>query len=167
MIAAPIDFVGINYYSEHAVEADPTKSEGFREVSTWQEKTEMGWDVVPEGLCRMLAQISKRWPVKELYITENGAAFADAVEDSGRIRDGKRIDYLRSHIQSCRRAIADGVPLKGYYVWSLMDNFEWAHGYTKRFGLVHVDPATGARRPKDSFWFFRDAVAGYEGWANS
>jgi beta-glucosidase len=108
----------------------------------------------------MLKTIAKRWPVKELFITENGAAFVDEVEGTGRIRDRERIAYLRSHIGACRRAIADGVPLKGYYVWSLMDNFEWAHGYSKRFGLVHIDPATGMRSPKDSFYFYRDMVTG-------
>jgi beta-glucosidase len=163
IIASPIDFVGINYYSERAVEADPTRPEGFREVPSWRDKTEMGWEIVPEGLVRMLKKIAERWPVKELYVTENGAAFVDKVEDSGRIRDRERIEYLRTHIAACRQAIAEGVPLKGYYVWSLMDNFEWSHGYTKRFGLVHVDPASGTRRPKDSFWYYRDLVAGNEG----
>jgi beta-glucosidase len=161
-IAAPIDFLGINYYSERAILADPGEPEGFREAESWQEKTEMGWDIVPEGLCRMLATIAKRWPVKALFVTENGAAFADIVEESGRIHDGERIQYLRSHLAACRRAIAEGVPLKGYYAWSLMDNFEWAHGYSKRFGLVHVDPATGLRRAKDSYYFYRDLVAGME-----
>jgi beta-glucosidase len=161
-IAAPIDFLGINYYSERPIVADPREPEGFREAETWQEKTEMGWDIVPEGLYRMLTIISRRWPVKELFVTENGAAFADVVEETGRIRDCERIGYLRSHLAACRRAIAEGVPLKGYFAWSLMDNFEWAHGYSKRFGLVHVDPATGLRRPKDSYYFYRDLVAGME-----
>jgi beta-glucosidase len=165
IIAAPIDFVGINYYSERPICADPARAEGanpegFREAPSWQDKTEMGWDIVPDGLYRMLKTIAKRWPVKELFITENGAAFVDEVEGTGRIRDRERIAYLRSHIGACRRAIADGVPLKGYYVWSLMDNFEWAHGYSKRFGLVHIDPATGMRSPKDSFYFYRDMVTG-------
>jgi beta-glucosidase len=162
-IASPIDFVGINYYSERAVEADPASPVGFREAPSWRDRTEMGWEIEPEGLNRMLTKIWKRWPVKEFYVTENGAAFVDEVEESGRIRDQKRIDYLRSHIAACARAVAEGIPLKGYYVWSLMDNFEWAQGYSKRFGLVHVDPATGTRRIKDSFWFYRDIVAGNEG----
>jgi beta-glucosidase len=164
VIASPIDFVGINYYSEGAVEADPARPEGFRDVPTWQPKTEMGWAVVPDGLYRMLSKIAARWPVKAFYVTENGAAFADQVEEgSGRIRDNARIEYLRSHVAACKRAIDAGIPLKGYYVWSIMDNFEWAHGYSKRFGLVHVDPASGTRRPKDSFWYYRDLVAGQGG----
>ena len=162
-IAAAIDLLGINYYSEQAVEADPSAPEGFRFAPSWQDKTDMGWEIVPEGLYRMLSIVTKRWPVKELYVTENGAAFADSPDECGRIRDGQRIAYLRSHIAACRRAIADGIPLKGYYLWSLLDNFEWACGYSKRFGLVYVDFSTGSRHPKDSFWFYRDIVAGNAG----
>ncbi len=159
-IAAPLDFLAVNYYSESAMMADPSQPEGFREAPTSQDKTEMGWDIVPEGLHRMLAKICERWPVKELFIAENGAAFVDHVEPGNRIRDRERIDYLRSHLAACRRAIAEGIPLKGYFAWSLMDNFEWSFGYTKRFGLVHVDPETGRRLPKDSYYFYRDLVAG-------
>jgi beta-glucosidase len=161
IIAAPIDFVGINYYSERPVKADSSSPEGFREVPSFQARTEMDWPIVPAGLYRMLKTISERWPVKALYITENGAAFSDAVDVDGRVRDVERINYIRSHTDACKRLIAEGIPLKGYYLWSLLDNFEWAYGYSKRFGIVNVDPATGARRPKDSFWFYRDLVAGF------
>jgi len=161
-IASPIDFLGINYYSERPMRADPESPEGFIEAPSWQDKTDMGWDIVPEGLSRMLRAIAVRWPVKALFVTENGAAFMDAVDTAGRIHDRERIAYLRSHIVACRSVIAEGVPLKGYFVWSLMDNFEWAHGYSKRFGLVHVDAATGLRKPKDSYYFYRDFIAGME-----
>jgi beta-glucosidase len=161
-IAAPVDFIGLNYYSERTVRSDPKSPEGFCEAPSWQDKTEMGWDIVPEGLYRMLKKIANRWPVEELYVTENGAAFADRADAGGRVRDRDRIAYLRSHIAACRRAVAEGVPLKGYFVWSIMDNFEWAHGYSMRFGLVHVDPGTGARKPKDSYYYYRDVVAGME-----
>jgi beta-glucosidase len=161
IIASPIDYVGINYYTETVVEADPSGAEGFRYVPSWQPKTEMGWPVVPEGLVRLLSLIRSRWPVKAFYVTENGAAFDDRVEDSGRIRDGERIEYLRSHVAACGRALEAGIPLKGYYVWSLMDNFEWAHGYSKRFGLVHLNLADGKRREKDSYWFYRDLINGF------
>ena len=120
--------------------------------------TEMGWSIVPEGLVRLLARIRDRWPVEAFYITENGAAFADTVEEFGRVRDRERIDYLRSHVAACKTAIDAGIPVKGYYVWSLIDNFEWAHGYSKRFGLVHVDFDSGKRNPKDSFSFYRDTI---------
>ncbi len=161
-ISAPIDFLGINYYSERAVAADSASPDPALEAAGWHDKTEMGWDIVPEGLYRMLRTIAKRWPAKALYVTENGAAFPDSIGEGGRIRDRERIDYIRSHVAACRRAIAEGVPLKGYYLWSLMDNFEWAHGYSKRFGLVHVDPATGSRSIKDSYYFYRDLAAGHE-----
>ncbi len=162
-IAAPIDLMGLNYYSERVVEAAEKEEEGFRDVPTSLNKTEMGWDIVPEGLHRMIMAITKRWPLKAIYVTENGAAFTDTVQASGRVHDLDRVAYLRSHIAACRRAVADGAPLKGYFLWSLMDNFEWAHGYAKRFGLVHVDTVTGMRRPKDSYYFYRDLKVGAAG----
>ncbi|MGO8694948.1 MAG: GH1 family beta-glucosidase [Rectinemataceae bacterium] len=164
-IAEPTDFLGVNYYSEEAVEAAPVgpeHPEGYRPVSGWRERTEMDWDIVPEGLGRQTGYIAENWPVKAIYITENGGAFPDAAGADGRVRDRDRIAYMKSHIASCARSIARGVPLKGYFAWSLLDNFEWSHGYSKRFGLVAVDFATGERRPKDSFWFYRDLIAGYE-----
>ena len=161
-IAAPTDLLGINYYSEKPVCDDPSAPEGFSEAPSWEDKTEMGWNIVPDGLYRMLRTISRRWPVKDLYITENGAAFLDEADPSGRIRDRDRIAYLKSHVAACRRLIAEGVPLKGYFHWSLMDNFEWAHGYSMKFGLVRVDPANGTRKPKDSYYYYRDFVAGME-----
>lgn len=165
-IAAPLDFIGVNYYNETAVRAapvSPSAPEGFGDAPTWQPKTAMGWDVVPEGLARILEFIAANWPVKGLYVTENGAAYDDAVVRDGRIHDMDRIEYYREHIAACRRAISRGVPLKGYFAWTLMDNFEWAHGYEKRFGLVAVDPKSGERSKKDSFYFYRDAVAGFLG----
>jgi beta-glucosidase len=121
----------------------------------------MGWDIVPEGLGRQLEYIASTWPVKALYVTENGGAFPDVPGPDGRVRDRDRIEYLKSHIASMAAAASRGVPVQGYFTWSLMDNFEWSHGYSKRFGLVAVDLATGERRPKDSFWFYRDLVAGH------
>ncbi|MFZ2781081.1 MAG: GH1 family beta-glucosidase [Rectinemataceae bacterium] len=171
-IAAPLDFLGINYYNEECVEADPSAAEGFARVPTWQEKTEMGWDVVPDGLYRVLRKIAERWAPKALYVTENGAAFPDlpgSVPDSipdsvpdpvGKVHDPRRIAYLAAHLKACERAISEGIPLKGYFAWSLMDNFEWAHGYSKRFGLTYVDFSDGKRTPKDSYYYYRDAVAG-------
>jgi beta-glucosidase len=162
IIAAPTEFIAINYYAENAVEADSSAPEGFRQAPSWRDKSAMNWDIVPDGLYRMLAAIAKRWPVKEILVTENGAAFEDRIDGDGRIKDSQRIDYLRSHLCACRKAIADGIPLKAYYFWSLLDNFEWAYGYSKRFGLVYVDPVNGERRIKDSFYYFRDSIAGFE-----
>jgi beta-glucosidase len=178
LIAGDCDMLGINYYSESAVEAAPAGPacpEGWKVAPSWRETTDLGWDIVPGGLYRQLAAIARRWPAKALFVTENGAACDDRPEASSRletfppegsglprarVRDGERIEYLRSHVAACERAIGEGVPLEGYYAWSLMDNFEWSFGYAKRFGLVYVDFATGARLPKDSFWFYRDLISG-------
>jgi beta-glucosidase len=164
LIAAPVEFVGVNYYNEDAVVAAiPTVAnpDGYRFVQTSLPKTEMGWDVVPGGLERVLNFIHDTWPVRALYVTENGAAFDDRADGAGHVHDRQRIEYYRQHLFACRKAIQDGVPLRGYFAWSLLDNFEWAHGYDKTFGLVAVDPRTLDRRPKDSFYWYRDMIAGY------
>jgi len=162
LIAGECDMLGVNYYSESAVEAaapGPSCPEGWRLAPSWHETTAMGWEIVPEGLYRQLKALAGRWPAKALYVTENGAACDDVLEGD-RVRDADRIAYIRSHVAACERAIRELVPLRGYYSWSLLDNFEWAFGYSKRFGLVHVDFETGKRLPKDSFWFYRDIIAG-------
>src|SRR5690606_11271546 len=116
--------------------------------------TEMGWAIHPDGLDDTLVRVSRDYDAPPLFVTENGAAFADVVDADGRVRDQQRIDFLDGHFRAAARAIADGVDLRGYFVWSLMDNFEWAWGYARRFGLVHVDYATQQRTPKDSArWF--------------
>lgn len=167
LISAPMDYVGVNYYNEDAVRAlpkDDAHPEGFCQVPTWQPKTAMGWDVEPEGLTRILKYMAELWPVKAFYVTENGAAYEDVQGADGRIRDTERIAYYQGHVAAIERAVAAGVPLKGYFAWTLMDNFEWAHGYDKRFGLVAVDRATGDRVKKDSYYYYRDVVAGYRPW---
>jgi beta-glucosidase len=115
--------------------------------------TEMGWHLAPEGLYDLLAWAHARYPELDLMITENGAAFPDevVVEDGApRVHDAQRVAYLRDHVNQALRAVADGIPLTGYFAWSLMDNFEWARGYSKRFGIVHVDYGTQRRTVKDS-----------------
>ena len=171
IISQDLDFIGVNYYNEDVVEdhaVDPDHPEGFAYAESWEEKTEMGWRIVPQGLRRILGFIAKTWSPKALYVTENGAAFPDAPiaapgpDGPAPVADSDRVAYLRSHIAACRDAIADGLPLAGYFVWTLMDNFEWSWGYTRRFGLVAVDPHSGRRRPKASYYYYRDIVAGYE-----
>lgn len=164
LIALPVDFIGVNYYNEDAVAAaDPSGAnpDGYRFVATAIPRTQMGWDIVPEGLERVLRFIGDSWPVRALYVTENGAAFDDGPATSGPVHDAGRIEYYRGHLEACGRAIEQGVPLRGYFAWSLLDNFEWSHGYDKRFGLVAVDPQTLKRSPKDSFYWYRDAIAGF------
>ncbi|MDR0785915.1 MAG: beta-glucosidase [Treponema sp.] len=161
-IAEKIDFIGLNYYFENAVFADKNNPLGYSNAPFWQERTDMGWPIVPEGLYRQIKWVNDAAGGKiPLYITENGAAAVDVVEADGRIHDRERIDYFKKHLAVCSRLIEEGVPLKGYFAWSLLDNFEWTFGYAKRFGVVYVDYATQKRALKDSAYFFRDMIAGY------
>ncbi|HMQ35309.1 MAG TPA: GH1 family beta-glucosidase [Chloroflexaceae bacterium] len=165
-IAAPIDFLGVNYYFPAIVRAVPASVEpiGATEltphelVAAGHTLTAMGWPVVPDALRALLGHLNSRCAPGRIYITENGAAFPDEAVD-GTVDDPRRVAYLREHLAAARRAIAEGVPLRGYFVWSLLDNFEWAHGYSKRFGIVYVDYTTLRRIPKASAGWYRRAVA--------
>ncbi|HUX20987.1 MAG TPA: family 1 glycosylhydrolase, partial [Spirochaetia bacterium] len=160
IIAAPIDFLGLNYYFEHEMEYDAKAPEEFRLKETDLPKSDMGWDIVPEGLFRQLAWVSEHYPEIDLYVTENGCAVADTLTPNGRgCHDAARINYLESHLDACARAVEAGIPLKGYFLWSFIDNFEWSYGYTKRFGLVYCNYSDGKRVPKDSFYYYRDTLA--------
>ncbi|NSW78337.1 MAG: beta-glucosidase [Chthonomonadetes bacterium] len=158
-IAQPIDFIGINYYSRGIVKHAEHGYLGVQHVENREAlHTEMGWEVYPDGLYEILQWVHSEAPRLSLYVTENGAAFRDEVQD-GRVADGQRLEYLRQHFLSAHRAIQSGVPLKGYFVWSLMDNFEWAFGYSKRFGIVYVDYATQERIWKDSARWYQQVIA--------
>jgi beta-glucosidase len=161
IIARPIDFLGVNYYYPTTVHQLPGGQFGQYEVVNPEgvQFTEMGWPIVPRGIYDLLTRLHKDYHIPELYITENGAAFADEVTDDGHVHDARRIDYLREHLLQAHAAIADGVPLAGYFVWSLLDNFEWAHGYSKRFGIVYIDYPTQKRVIKDSGFWYRDMIA--------
>ena len=159
-IAAPIDFLGINYYMSQRVSRGP---DGRPEVQPAQgDTTAMGWLIDPAGLHDILLRVRDTFSGGlPLMVSENGASFRDYVDPEGRCKDDERIDYLRRHLRQVRRAIASGVPLKGYVVWSLLDNFEWDSGYRERFGLVHVDYATQRRTPKSSYeWYARLIASG-------
>ncbi len=165
-INVPLDLLGVNYYLRHVVHAEDTPtfpsswvgSEHVRPAFRGLPKTEMGWEIDAPGLHELLTRLHNEYPRIPLYITENGAAFPDRVSDDGAVHDPERIAYLDAHFRSAHRAISDGVDLRGYFVWSLLDNFEWAHGYSKRFGLVHIDYETLRRTPKDSFAFYADVI---------
>jgi beta-glucosidase len=149
-IAAPIDFLGVNYYSRHMVRSTlfpPPEAAPRR-----PERTDMGWEVYPEGLTEVLEFAASRTGDLPLYVTENGAAYA--LDETDPEHDPERVSFLRRHVDSALTAIDHGVPLRGYFVWSLLDNFEWAHGYAHRFGIVHVDFETLERKVRDSgrFW---------------
>jgi len=150
-IATPMDFLGINYYTRGVVSADNSwdiKSSGHA-------LTDMGWEIYPRGLTELLLRLHRDWVVPPLYVKENGAAFKDVMVD-GAVHDADRIDYIARHIAAVGHALRQGVPMAGYMVWSLMDNFEWASGFEKRFGIVHVDYATQRRTLKDSALWYRD-----------
>ena len=157
-ISVPIDFVGVNNYRRYLVTAG---SEGPQFISDPERRhTEMGWEVYPDGLHRLLVRLADDYGPAAIYVTENGAAFGDVRVHDGRVHDPERTEYLESHIAAVGRAVADGAPVKGYFVWSLLDNFEWALGYSKRFGIVYIDYPTLERVPKDSFYWYRDHIAG-------
>ena len=145
LIAAPIDFLGINYYSRNLV-----RSPSLPPLGTTQpiERTGMGWEVYPAGLVEVLEFVASRTGALPLYITENGAAYPDDEVDPA--RDPARVSFLRRHLEAALDALERGVPLRGYFAWSLLDNFEWAQGFGPRFGIVHVDYATLERRVRDS-----------------
>jgi beta-glucosidase len=120
----------------------------------------MGWAIEPEGLVEMLVGLRDHYGNPAVFVTENGASFPDTVGSAGRVEDTQRIEFLRDHIAACHRALAEKVNLRGYFAWTILDNFEWAYGYTEHFGLVRVDRATLKRTPKASYeWFARVAHA--------
>jgi beta-glucosidase len=182
LISAPIDVLGINYYSPSlvaslsndayaTVAASRDDPMGTDRPARWPGSdrafaipqpgphTAMGWRIEPAALTELLLRIHRDYPGTALMITENGAAFPDEIAASGVIDDQDRIDYVRGHLTAVHAAIKAGADLRGYFVWSLMDNFEWAWGYAKRFGIVHVDYQTQARTPKASAHWYRDVIA--------
>ena len=169
LIAQPIDWIGINYYfdilvrgladgeTNTSMRAYPTVA-GVAEADQQPEHTDMGWPITPEGFTALLVRLRSDYPnLPPVYITENGCAYDDPVVD-GRCADPRRIDYLHRHLGALQDAIRQGVDVRGYYQWSLMDNFEWALGYDKRFGLVHVDFETLQRTPRDSAAWYHDVI---------
>ncbi len=157
-ISVPIDFLGINYYSRNRVVHDE-KSElfGIRMLPPVGEPTTMGWEVHPESMYHLLKRIEKEYTTLPLYITENGAAYEDRVMD-GQVNDENRVEFLKSHFASAAKFMQEGGNLKGYFVWSLMDNFEWSFGYEKRFGIVYVDYETQERIMKESAKWYRQLI---------
>jgi beta-glucosidase len=161
LISAPTDFLGVNYYSRRVVRARPAGSargpwtpSGYEEVAALPGATYtqmgMGWEVYPQGLTDLLVRLTEDYAPSALLVTENGAAYEDRWDGEGVISDPERLEYVRGHVQALAEALARGVPLRGYMVWSLLDNFEWGEGYSKRFGVVYVDFPTQRRILKES-----------------
>lgn len=168
LLRAPLDFVGLNYYTPVTVRhSEQNAIPGLKLEAAWatkkgaDSKTDIGWAIYPHGLREILVQMHREIGPLPIEITENGAAYNTAPDSQGRIRDTARIDYLRAHLLAVSAAMADGVPVRAYHCWSLLDNFEWAEGYSQRFGLIHVDFDHGATRTmKDSGrWFAEVAVS--------
>ncbi|MEV0527938.1 GH1 family beta-glucosidase [Streptomyces sp. NPDC050439] len=176
----PLDALGLNYYTPALVSAaqnDPSNARndghGASDHSPWPgsddvafhqtpgDRTEMGWTIDPTGLHDLIMRYTREAPGLPLYVTENGAAYDDKPDPEGRVHDPERIAYLHGHLAAVRRAITDGADVRGYYLWSLLDNFEWSYGYSKRFGAVYVDYETQARTPKSSaHWYAGVASSG-------
>ena len=164
----PIDFLGVNYYNINHVEHHPGADSMPAWPGSWNARiatppgrlTEMNWAVEPEGLTWMLERIAGEYPGVPMFVCENGAAYPDEVGPEGVVDDVERMAYLKGHIDAVRVAIDNGADVRGYFVWSLLDNFEWARGYSKRFGIVRVDYETMARTVKTSGLWYRDFLAG-------
>ena len=158
-LAPSLDWVGVNNYSRMLVRADPSGGEPFEVQAPQGRLTEMGWEIYPAGLYEVLMRVHREYAPPLLYVTENGAAFGDVRGHDGRVHDPERIEYLAAYLDAVADAMAEGVPVRGYFVWSLLDNFEWSLGYGRRFGLVYVDYPSLERVPKDSFLWYRDLIA--------
>jgi beta-glucosidase len=168
LVARPMDFLGVNFYRPLTVTGEPRSDDRAElpgHLGAWTVVppgvgvTAMGWPIEPDGLTELLVGLQGEYAPARIFVTENGAAFDDRVDETGRVVDPARISFLRSHLAAARAAIQAGVPLDGYFVWSLLDNFEWAEGYSKRFGLVHVDFETLRRTPKESAWWYGGVAA--------
>ena len=159
IITRPIDFLGVNFYTRAVLEAADDGGLDFAQVLPEGDYTAMEWEVYPQALTDLLVRLHEEYSVPDTYITENGCAYSDTLTDDGHVHDIERTAYYRKHFAAAHAAIEQGAPLKGYYVWSLMDNFEWAFGYARRFGMVYVDFETQKRYPKDSALYFSTVAA--------
>ena len=162
--AQPLDFIGLNYYTRSVAKtpvgsADVARGYSFVPPTKAMATTDIGWEIYPQGLRRVMDNLLAKWPLPPIWITENGAADNTPVAN-GVCDDRMRLSYLQQHLAVLDQAVADGLDVRGYYAWSLMDNFEWAEGYTQRFGVVHVDYATQQRTPKSSAKWLQALIAG-------
>jgi beta-glucosidase len=157
-IGTPIDFLGVNYYNPMRVEPSAEAPLHVQDAEAVGPTTGMGWEIEPDGLRQVLARVRESYTTLPILITENGSAFEDAAPAGGTVEDPDRRAYLAGHLEALGRAIAEGSDVRRYYVWSLLDNFEWEEGYDQRFGIVHVDFDTQVRTPKASALFYRDYI---------
>jgi len=159
-ISQPVDFVGVNHYQRVvAWEHDDGSYLRVAQRPAEPATTSFGWSVIPDSLHAVLTRVSEQYSTLPIYITENGASFSDYVDPNGDVNDADRVSYLSGYLAAAARAIHEGVNLQGYYAWSFLDNFEWAEGYSKRFGLVYVDYRTQERIPKASARWYANHIA--------
>jgi beta-glucosidase len=158
-MSTPVDFLGLNYYSRIVVQAGEDGAPKSVRMAPAEELTDMGWEVHPQGLTESLIRIHRDYAPRTIHITENGAAFLDAPGETAAFADARRVEFLRAHFDAAAAALAAGVPLAAYFVWSLLDNFEWGEGLSKRFGLFHVDFANQRRTPRDSAHWYREFLS--------
>jgi beta-glucosidase len=160
IIATPIDFLGVNYYTRIIARSSEVSEEENEPLTVFpnDEHTEMGWEVYPLGIYNVLGRLHFDYAIPAIYITENGAAFNDKVGSDGQVDDQNRQSYIQRHLVMVHKAIEIGVPVKGYFVWSFLDNFEWAHGFSKRFGIVYVDYKTQQRILKSSAKWYQQVI---------
>ncbi|HEV2072706.1 MAG TPA: GH1 family beta-glucosidase [Thermomicrobiales bacterium] len=159
LTARSTNFLGINSYNPQYAKADPASSMGMTSADREGERTAMGWIVEPQGFQDLLVRVQNDYAPPAIYVTENGAAFNDPAPVDGRVADPQRTSYIRRHLLAAHNAIEQGAKLEGYFVWSLLDNYEWAHGYSQRFGITRVDYQTQERTIKDSGRFYADVIA--------
>ena len=160
IISTEMDFLGVNYYSRAVGrDEDISDKKNLPQNIKMGPSTDFGWEVYPKGIYDLMMRLKNDYNVPKIYITENGCSYGDSPNESGIINDQKRIDYYSSHLKELKKAIHDGAPCEGYFAWSLMDNFEWAEGYSQRFGLVWVDFNSLSRIPKDSFYWYKNYIS--------
>ena len=157
-ISIKIDFLGVDYYTRELIEFSQDSKLDFKPTHGDFERTTMDWEIVPQALYDLILRLRKEYTRIPIYITENGAAFNDRISEDGKVHDGRRIDYLREHLMKVAGLNEKGADIRGYYVWSLMDNFEWACGYIKRFGIIYIDYETQKRILKDSAIWYKDLI---------
>jgi len=157
-ISVKNDFLGVNYYSRELIKYSDDVELGFKAVHGSRPKTEMDWEIVPEALYDLILRLRKEYTGIPIYITENGAAFKDRLLKNRKVRDNKRVDYLRKHLMEVSRLNRKKMNIKGYFIWSIMDNFEWQFGYSKRFGIIYIDYQTRERILKNSALWYRDLI---------
>ena len=160
IISTKTDFLGVNYYSRAVIRNEEIdENNNLPRNVDMGPKTDFGWEIYPPGIYDLLMKLKNEYKVQNIYITENGCSYGDGPNSEGKINDTRRIEYYHSHLMELKRAIEDGVPCSGYFAWSLMDNFEWAQGFSQRFGLIWVDFETLERIPKDSYYWYKKYIS--------